>query len=532
MIQWSLLFIALLGCQWLLNEKQSVGAHESKVALYVVPVSSNIKQKSLGSSSIIKSSFVMKKKDCYEYGVLEDKGPGERVKNAYFRAYLLLYEKVFPFVRRLIIGKYKVKSGNGLVMSNGSRNGGNFQSFFAKNKEMLSPSTSNGRNDALTGIAAHIDWKNWKLLIYLAYNEYYATIKKEKMQKQPNLASSRNYVGTIPTGNTFYCTENDMKKNGFTELLAGLTLIYQISKGIEFGINCLDHHYNLWFKPSQTNFCDKENANVSLFGQIKRNDHHCRGEVAYSKNGGFAFLFGDKITWKKGYWLFLLQHYSSNFNALHGSALGKKCKGNNEQGLQVQYMHRLRSIKFIHTAEFYKNNGSNKKNSKRTPFLQYNMESQCPLFKNHRLENKYTISYQPDSPTVVTNKLQYKGAYENIEWSSTVSLATKNLQNWQESYSLGISQNIKWIRDAWTHRFHCTVFNTLKGPSLYFHTPDVRALGLTSQISGGGIRLGWIFTYKKKATELQAGYYCTYRKSNRMDWNFVHKIKFQFVCAL
>lgn len=478
---------------------------KKKSTLYWVP-SRNPNKNHTGGAHQSAATFTVEKKDSYEFGLLGYKEKGEPYGYGYYRMYGLIEGKDKLNIKRIVIGKYNAKAGKGLILRTGNYGSQKVEACFAQSKELLNPCKANGRNQGLTGFGIHWRTAIFEGIIYAARNQYYATIYK--LQSQATGADNSGYVRSIPQSNTGYRNETErQKKAGLKENLFGGTIIWRLSEAIQIGFQGLGHKYTPPLKNYKGYFSGKSNANIGCFFQAKKSSHQVIGEVAYSLLGqGAALLLGDKISFsKKNHIILLIQHYSPNFYALHGAGVGQ-CKGNNEQAITIIDKRQWGKSTLVNTVEAHRPVASDKKEKGYS--LKYNLEHTYPLHKDHKLQTKFNIYYQP-SKVNKTLKIASQYRYKQMLFNTGIHVVPNSIKKMVAKLDGGIYSNITYKGTPLTTTLHLNYFNT-QFP-LYFHTPDIKVPALFPKVTGQRVRVGVVLKYtlhNKSALQCQA--YWTY----------------------
>jgi len=207
-----------------------------------------------------------------------------------FYSFHLFLRKVGVF-KSIAVGDYHIRFGQGLTLWSGLAFGKSSEAMDVKRYPVgLSPYTSADENRFFRGIALATKMKNFQTTFFYSKNRVDANLTPGD-----SLTNENAYATMIQTG--YHRTINELlnKDEMYVRVIGG-NMNYRF-KRLTTGVT--GYHTGLEFKMPQDpglhklfDFSGKENINAGVDYNWIRNKMNFFGELAVSKNGGFAQLHG------------------------------------------------------------------------------------------------------------------------------------------------------------------------------------------------------------------------------------------------
>ena len=267
------------------------------------------------------------------FGLVAEKDAGEPFFKQgnkgydYYSFYLML--KNIGNLKSLIIGNYRLRFGQGLVM--------NTDFGFGK-MMMLSSLGWGGRGikrhfsvseyNAFRGIAATYRWRKIDFSAFFSHHNqdgnindqlFITSLKTDGLHRTPLEYSKKNNItNTVYGGNLTY------RSGGFH---GGLTAVYNVfNRELKPG----NQYYKI-FSPRGKNF-----FSVGADYFYNKGIFSCMGEIAFSKGGGLATINSVQLKLWEDYRFTLLQRfYSHDYCAIFGNSFSENSTLQNESGIYL-----------------------------------------------------------------------------------------------------------------------------------------------------------------------------------------------------
>ena len=291
----------------------------------------------LGSPQAYLLKYTFNYRNMLRFGFTAEKDAGEEFfkgNNKYgfdFYSFHLFVRNIFVF-KAIAIGDYQLSFGQGLAMNMGfSMTKPDNSIGIYRSPSGLKPYTSANENNYLRGISTKIDCKFFDLTIFYSYKKLDATLSDTS-------SAEELFIETLQT-NGYHRTVSEMeKKNVIGQHLGGLHLDYTM-RIARIGATVFYTHFdaplnrNLSYYNAYS-FNEQSNLNASVDYRVLVKKTSFFGEIAMSKNLGFATLNGMLFHIDPRFSLSLLhRYYSRDYQALNGGAFGESSSNANEQGL-------------------------------------------------------------------------------------------------------------------------------------------------------------------------------------------------------
>ena len=295
----------------------------------------------LGSPQSYLLKYKFNYKNRLQFGFTAEKDAGEEFfkgNNKYgfdFYSFHLFLRDVSVF-KSVAVGDYQLSFGQGLAMNMGFSTSKPDNSIgIYRNSSGLKPYTSANEYNYLRGIAAKIDCEILDLTLFYSYKKLDAKISDTSSAEELFIETLQN------TG--YHRTVSEMeKKNAIGQHLAGLHLDYPM-RIAKIGATVFYTHFdaplnrNLSFYNTYS-FNEQDNLNASIDYRVLVKKTSFFGEVAMSKNLGFATLNGILFHIDPRFSLSVLhRYYDRNYQSLHSGAFGESSSNANEQGFFIGY---------------------------------------------------------------------------------------------------------------------------------------------------------------------------------------------------
>ena len=234
-------------------------------------------------------------------------------------------------VESLIVGRYSIAAGMGLVMNNSFSLGKTAMlQDFGRQKNALSPHTSASENGYMQGAAATISLSDAiRLTPFLSYRKTDATLNDD------GSISSLIYTG-------YHRTISELNKKNNTSLTAGGMNARWNHKDFSLGATAVFTHINRPLSPNKSATYKKIYPEGSNFFNASLNyswlhyPFSVNGETAINANGAIATL--NTLGWHLSQYVEMMgiyRFYSFNYYSLYANAFSEGGKTQNESGLYL-----------------------------------------------------------------------------------------------------------------------------------------------------------------------------------------------------
>lgn len=230
----------------------------------------------------------------------------------------------------LIIGDYKVQTGQGLLLwqGNGFRKGAG--SLMVKRQgPLLLPYTGAGEYLFSRGLAAGWGTKAWKFLTFFSNRRLSATIGIDEHGEKS--------ISTMLQAGLHRTVSELNKKNNVQHNMYGATARYHFHAG-HVGFNVLQHHFSIPFAAGREpyaafDFTGKQISNVSMDYSYTGANFHASGEWALDHTGKLAVVNSVMVALDgKADIVVLHRRYAREFASFHSNAFADQAVPQNETG--------------------------------------------------------------------------------------------------------------------------------------------------------------------------------------------------------
>ena len=234
-------------------------------------------------------------------------------------------------VESLIVGRYSVSAGMGLVMNNSFSLGKSAMlQDLGRQRNALSPHTSASENGYMQGVAATIRLSDvLRVTPFLSYRKTDATLNDD------GSISSLIYTG-------YHRTISELNKKNNTSLTAGGMNARWNHKDFSLGATAVFTHINRPLSPNKSATYKKIYPEGSNFFNASLNyswlhyPFSVNGETAINANGAIATI--NTLGWHISQYVEMLgiyRFYSFNYYSLYANAFSEGGKTQNESGLYL-----------------------------------------------------------------------------------------------------------------------------------------------------------------------------------------------------
>ena len=291
----------------------------------------------LGSPYKHSFRYTYQYRDFFKVGLIGAKDAGEPFftkNNKYGYDYYSYYLQLRKWgrIKNMVLGKYRLHIGMGLVMNNDFGLGKTtILASLGTSSQIIRPHASRTENNGLQGVAAtiqvnqHID-----ATTFLSYRYIDATLREDSI----------SISSIIETG--YHRTSSEMnKKNNTTEQLMGANINFR-KKGIHLGMTGIYQAFNRALKPNTTQIyrqyypSGKQFWNVSTDYGVRYKSLTFHGETATGDCHALATI--NTLNWKTSGNMTLMalqRFYSYQYHALHGQSFSEGGSVQDESGIYV-----------------------------------------------------------------------------------------------------------------------------------------------------------------------------------------------------
>ncbi len=236
-------------------------------------------------------------------------------------------------IRRLIVGDYSARFGQGTNINTGIRTGLSLTApgYMSASDEIM-PYTSTDENNFFRGVAAEFSVKNLELFLFYSNNNIDATIAS-------STGASNDYIKSFYLAGIHNTSSLLLKKDAISEINYGINLSYNFNN-VRIGLTWSEDKFSLPVKPSgndPSNIFDFEGDRNNIYtfyynSLIKRILIY--GELSINQINKYAFIQGfsfrpsDRLTTN-----FLFRNYDPGFTSFYGKGPGTSSTTSNENGI-------------------------------------------------------------------------------------------------------------------------------------------------------------------------------------------------------
>jgi hypothetical protein len=237
------------------------------------------------------------------------------------------------FIKRIIVGDFSARFGQGTNINTGIRRGISLiSSGYMSARDEIRPYTSTEENRFLRGVAADFSVKNFEWSIFVSKHSSDATIASSP-------GSSGQYIVTLLQDGTHNTPSLLNKKDAVSQIAYGAALSFNL-KNLKLGLAWSQNRFPIPLKqggnaPEKiSDFTGNKNSIYTLYYNSFIRKILIYGEFSCNDTRRFAFIQGvsfrpsDRLTIN-----FLFRDYNSGFTTFLGNGPGTGSKTTNEKGV-------------------------------------------------------------------------------------------------------------------------------------------------------------------------------------------------------
>ncbi len=270
-------------------------------------------------------------------GFTAEKDPGEKFFSANpplpdFLSANLTYNGS-GLIRRLIVGDYSARFGQGTNINTGIRTGLSLTApGYMSASDEIKPYTSTDENNFFRGVAAEFSYENLGLTLFYSKNYSDATLGSLS-------GSSKDYIENFYLAGIHNTSSLLQKKDAIYELAYGINLSYNFNN-VRVGFTWSGDRFSLPVKMTGNDPVDifdfegdRNNLytfsynglikRILLYGEFSTNEYK-----KYAIIQGLSFRPSDRLTIN-----FIFRNYSAGYISFHGKGPGGGSASGNEQGI-------------------------------------------------------------------------------------------------------------------------------------------------------------------------------------------------------
>ncbi len=418
-------------------------------------------------------------------------------------------------IKRIIVGDYQVKLGQGAIMWAGYGKRKSSESISLRfSGQGIKPYSSSDENNFLRGTSVQLEKGDYNMLMFVSEKNIDANLS--------DLDSSGNYinVSSLKTSG-YHRTDSEIfdekKLNSFT---TGFSTVISKSK-FKAGLNFVYQKFNLPIEPEEKlynkfKFKGDNNFNLSTDALFITKKTNFFGEAAISKSGGLSIIAGmeSNPSGEIGFSL-LYRSYSKKFHSIGGNSISESGL-NNESGILTTFLWTpIPHSKLSGYIDFYKSYWPEYNASNLTSGTDFgvNVEYTISPELKFSLRFKEEISNKsiPDEQNAIKkdiNTINQKIRFQ-YNWSP-IELISLNLRGEISSYNKNSSTSSGWLimtyaktsflKNKLVASISASIFNTDDYDSrIYMFESDIPSNNYIPAFQNKGIR--FYINLKYKITE-------------------------------
>ena len=236
-------------------------------------------------------------------------------------------------IRKIIIGDYSARFGQGTNINTGIRTGLSLSSpGYMSAVDEIRPYTSTDENNFFRGVAAEFSFENLGISLFYSKNNRDATLGSSS-------GSSKDYIENFYSAGIHNTPSLLLKKDAITEMVYGINLSYNLNN-LRVGFTMSGDRFSLpvrltgndtadifKFEGNRNNLCTFSYngfiKRILLFGEFSINDVE-----KYAFVQGVSFRPSDRLTIN-----FLFRRYAGGYISFHGKGPGGSTSTGNEQSI-------------------------------------------------------------------------------------------------------------------------------------------------------------------------------------------------------
>ncbi|HEY5469783.1 MAG TPA: hypothetical protein VIK07_04610 [Bacteroidales bacterium] len=250
-------------------------------------------------------------------------------------------------LRRLIVGDYSARFGQGTNTNSGIRTGLSLSSpGYMSGSDEIRPYTSTDENNFFRGVAAVLSFKDLGVSVFYSKKNSDATLGS-------STGISNDYIENFYLAGNHNTSSYLFKKDAISELACGVNLSYNFSN-MKVGLAWTENRFSLPVIPAGNdpievfNFRGDQNniytiyyngfiKKVLVYGEFSATDYH---KYAYVQ--GVSLRPSDRLTIS-----FLFRNYDAGYVSFHGNGTGSSSSTGNSQGILGSFTFEAAKYLFI-----------------------------------------------------------------------------------------------------------------------------------------------------------------------------------------
>lgn len=251
------------------------------------------------------------------------------------------------FIKKLIIGDFSAKLGQGTNVNTAMRTGLSLTGMgYSSPGNQIKEYTSTDENNFFRGVAAELSIKNLSMILYYSRNNIDATTGSFS-------DSTIDHVESLYTSGLHNTVSMQQKRDALTETSTGMNLSYNFTK-VRLGLTVSDEHLSLPLikkagDPEDVyDFSGDHSGSYSFYYNALISKLILFGEFSIDNSGDNALVQGltmrvsDRLTLNSMY-----RNYQSGYFSLHGRGPGSSSSGWNENSIMGNFTFEAAKHLFI-----------------------------------------------------------------------------------------------------------------------------------------------------------------------------------------
>lgn len=263
--------------------------------------------------------------------------------------YYLTWQPAQSHMKQLIIGDYRLRLGNGLILNHQFSLGKNaLSSSLLSQNARLSAHASTDEFHFFQGAAADLRFgRHWRLIPFLSVRQTDGKIEADTLT-------------AMATDGLHRLTREEARRHSAWMSVSGLHAAYR-QEWFECAVNLLYTHLNkTYYRPrreyNKHYFRGHELAQASVEYRLRKFGLEWKGETALSDNGAIATVNLLQRNLSEDWSMLLIQRYFSNrYHQLHASTFSEASDLQAERGIYLQTLyHAIRHLDVSASADIFR----------------------------------------------------------------------------------------------------------------------------------------------------------------------------------
>lgn len=465
-----------------------------------------------GDNAKIFLRFRSYQKGKFSFGVTTEKDPGETIninakKDMYgmdFNSYHLMLENIGN-VKQIIVGDYRLESGEHLVFGSGFMMGKGAETIntIKKNHAGLRPYRSATEYGFFRGAALKYQFNRFSATPFLSIKQ-----RDAQITSMPDPANANNYYCSSIKTTGLHRTDNEFAtRNQLKESTYGVNVNYNSEDHrLQYGFNYAYTQFEYPLLSSEVpyklhSFSGKENQVGSSYANYLYKNIYLFTEIGLSQSLGKAYVGGMILSLSDRFHTsLLLRMYDKNFHSFYGSSFSENQMSNENGTYWGIKWHVLPGIQLSSYLDLYK-----------FPWLKYQTDAPSSGF-----ETLSRLSFDYDEHFKAYFQYRLKSKYKNFNDSLNISellpytkanyqfkfdltpldfLQLKTFISWstyydiQKSSGFAVAQDLKFILGPVNLYYRMAIFDTEDyNNRQYIYENDLLYAFSIPALHGSGIR--------------------------------------------